>query len=967
MRLTPSSIVTLSLGCFALIHAMGCSHLTRPSAQHALLDESIVVDALDHTAEQGNMLLTEEGLWALIDPKVITPEQGGLLLLTQPERPDASPQLFAIVSTHDWGAMLQRLSRTSFTPTESYVLAPIKPEALSIATHGARYCPTKADCTTFPYQYLAYALQSKTLRLETPYGPREDRYTLPLKPAWGGVQGPHLQIDTRIGEAHGFIASVETRCAKDIATKLALPASVHIVSHAPVDALDTHPRFVEQLAATQHADVIISCPAPDRIQIATPSLARPWLPARNVEIGTPGPALLGAVPLVFDTTKTTPARVGLIAQGAGFVARGFFARAGVLFEHALEEDTFSTQRDDYAMTLAQIIALDAPEQAARIAYQATRQAWRRDEVIAQNMVMIAAWSSLGQRTPVHNIESSLPERTSRQSESILAGWATWRGLVQGIKLREFRTLAEIKSAARSFPQSEESTPSWNLMLGLSLLLSETPPHGENLTELESALVMQSKALDAQPLLGHYINAAEQVWGCDDIPADQLCLLDVSGKRLQAVLKRPEQLEALLSVPTRPPYLVARGNWRASPQALAHDPLTDMVMAFIRARDPIRTSEQLAAYYGGAIHQEHPFERDQIQRVKQHITHRDRPDLSHIDTLNVLLDGLGIWINAPKGVPAHELFKTHLGRVKASQRGTLYTFWHHALLTDTSHPQLRARIKALAQNLPTEAPASMCTGTHSAHALSFLEDNRTSEAQKAFGEVKRCNLDELDEEARLDVETVRALIARQDKGSLPGDLSTEFTQAMARLDPATRTECQVAWLEEPRIELLLSDLTRALAIRFAPVQDASLADNSTMSVVPLNATSKRALAIREMQHTHELLIKGKTSEAMTQLEGTLALARAARAWHLVRQIEFAREVLAQHVRADEPGGGNVWEMMEASLASKDPLSAPLTLAQRTRIALALAFLSEDEPTQHTRFEALKEPDMTSPLMKTLCEP
>ncbi len=961
----PQSFWRATLPCCGLLALLGttaCSFLTRPNPDRALLDESRVVHQLDRDKKQGELLLTEEGLWGLVEPKKITPKTGQLIALTQPERPDDPTQLFAVVSTHDWGAMLQRLTRSPFTPTEAYTLEVIEPEELSIAEHGAILCPSREACKNHTPQHLTYNLDSNNL-LPPSHHPREDHYLFPIKPTWTSPRAPYLVITHDPGPAPGFIASVSDTCASSLVEALNLPDTVEVRTHTtPSHDLSSHPIRVEQLATSQGADVLLHCPSSDEVLVATPSLARPWLPSRHARLDSPGPALLGAAPLRIDTREMPPAQLGLLVSAAGWIARGAYAPAALHIEQALADDTFTRQRDRIAMPLAQVIALDAPELAVHIAHQATRQAWRRDEVLAHNIVMLAVWNALNQRGAIGTLEKSLPERTSRQTESALGGWMTWRGLSQAIEARELRTVQEVRSASKSFQAEEFDAEAWRWMTLMSLLLGPALPDEKELQKLEGVLELDAKELDAGDVILTYKGSRDGQWGCDETPADRICLPDLYGMRTKAILTRPRAVEALSTVPQRPPYMLAR-SW-GRPEDLSAT--LELVWARLEALRPRRAVIDVAIELGKrAAMNQPPYRAEEIQHILTSVTRLDAPDSRDYRRLALVLESLLATLEHDADTPLTQTYADVVESLDEDDASLAHIYWYHVLLASSSEETLRDRIAMLLAkgHRDVKQAALTCAGTWSAQALVFLQENRTIQAREAYREIEQCDLDALTAEQRLDVELIDVILTHQETGSLPTKLSPKMVEKIENHRTIYDGEvCMPAWPQTPFFRAWLGEPLRSVAAQLGPIRDAAMASTSEeLSLVPMNAYSKHMLAKERMLLARVQFDQGDIAQALSTLEQALSDARDARAWYLTRQIDFAILVLEELL----PGGNDAQEEKEASATT--PMSEEERAHQAALVEVMKSLLLGPEISTQALVRKMPAALLEHEAIKVMCTP
>ena len=520
----------------------GCDHVLKPQPEGALLDESRVVNAVDASIDEGSMLLLEDGLWALLDT-TLRLQEGELLSLEQPSEPGAAPQLFAVLTVRDWGAMLQRLSRAPFKPTPSYTVARAPLDALTLERHGARRCQTAGEEQSAcgaegapPSVY--YRLAGDKLAINPA---AKKIYTLPLLPELAPSHGATLAValpHAERAERLGFIAAIEARCDQAVLDALTFTTQAEIVRFRSPEAL-AHPLDVEVIALELGADVIVSCPEKKgRWQLITPQLARPWLPSHQLR-DSPGPLMLSAAMLDLPQDASPQTRA-LLIEGAALAARGQIDWAGALFEVALGERQTSRAIDAYAAALAQVIAVRAPEQAIRITHRATRNAWRRDQLLEHNLVMIAAWNALGQLGPSRALERELPERAaSQRGESRLASWTLWRSVAQRLHAGALGSVEEIATRRGVFPK--EQADRWHLMMLLSLLFSPRPPGDlEVLDGLVSAIEERAALLGRERLVEAALTP-EGARAMSALPCGALRARSVRQAALAARLwRRPER-------------------------------------------------------------------------------------------------------------------------------------------------------------------------------------------------------------------------------------------------------------------------------------------------------------------------------------------------------------------------------------------------------------------------------------------
>lgn len=904
----------------------GCRHIERPEQEQSLIAEQTLYSPRDASTTQGKLLLLEDGLWALLEPQF--PPQPNALVLLEEQDDSSNAQLFVTASTHDWGATLQRLSRGPFDSSATYTVRPISPQKLDWRRHGARACLAPTDCEDHKPQDLIYPINRANLTLTPHHEPRTHHYTLPfhaslLDPVKTPF-APHLQIRTSTGlhSSHGItldaIALVDEGCSDEALTSLSLPSTLAI-RRGKLDELD-HPLLVEAAAIRHGADVLLSCDtsrkATTRYHIATPSLARPWLPSRTLSQGSAGPALLSARPVTLSATS--PRTVSLLLQGASHTARGRFALAALLFEQALTtSSTYARELDAHALAMAQVIGLESPEQALHIAWHASRASWRRDEVLEFNLTHIAIMHTLGQTNAIIKLENDLPDRASRQRENPLSDWVTWRTLQRMIRDQELRSLDDFKRITPPFHARDKTRDMWDVYTLLGMLLSTTPLTPESLLPIEETLRLRAEKLEQQDLILSLITSDHGLTGCSahDAPRGCLATFDLYGKNLSAMLTlhpRP-LLQAALSLPSLPPYL-ARKRWSDAHKIA--EPLSRIALALATLQEP---ATQIAPRLGVLQASDGRASSTPLELLTAHAIHRDRPlDWPPHARLARLLETA---YTVDKRPADRTLLEEATRSLESSDREaalTLFTYWRAFLL---AQPEQAARLETwqlLDRTLPEDAPPTLCANLQLAMSLYHLAAHEPLEARAAEQRAVRC-MERLSREAStsneardtsMSLEIVQAMLTIEERGTLPATRSQNLEDQLGMLaTPFSQHFC--APLLTPDTLPLDALLPPALQSIYGHTQEREEGEDDARpgeELRLLTAGQRKVMAKQMMRQISRALFspepststpsEGLAAHVLSQLDLANELAQEARAARLLRRIALVRAILTMEIHPQD---------------------------------------------------------------------
>lgn len=942
---------TLRLTLIALIAlTTACQHIPRPSEKQSIIAQQTLHSPTDTLQKQGQLSLLGDGLWALLDPS-FSPQKNTLILLES----SYSSHLFVVTSLHDWGATLQRISHKAFNPQESFSITPISMQKLAWDTHDAQLCPSTKECKNLTNQHIAYPANTSNLTLIPSSKIRTDTYTLPITPAHNLPENtPFLAIKTAdtTQQSHAFILLLDSACPQSMAEQLKLPHSIQTITHALKLTDKAHLAEVETLAIQHGADTIVACPSETKkVLIATPSLARPELPSGTSSIPSIGPLLLSATPLTIDASDTPPHVLSALIQGSGHAARGHFTLAAHLMEQAISAQPFSRQFDAIAHPLAQLIALENPEQALHIGWQATRQSWRRDEVLEQNILMIAVWAGLNQQNKITALETSLVPRAQSQRDSSLSPWIIWRALRQSIAQGTLESVADFQTLAPPFHNQKDTQYTWDTLTLLALLYTPNVAREDHLESLKNHLQSRAKEGDYSELILSSILPEHGLNTCAKQSAPASCLPDVYGKNLRSWASQQSSdsmaIQHLLTTPQRPPYL-AKYVWWATLNQLKLSPWVKLAATLVTQSKQLSKFAMLLGQQQATTPSSKST--DYITQLNTYITHRDRN--SHTQQ-EVILTALKT-VTAQDETHVLNMLQTSMEEAQDKDKQTLFTYWE-ALISST--PTLAMQLdawQALQNVLPKNADVNQCIRPLIAESTYLLATQQLSKAQNAYTRAEQCINEkngELDAKLGLNLETIHAMLNLEERGMLPAKQSNLFTQQLESLtaQQPKHTTCPVIFEHTPPLEKMLSPDMYALYKNTTP--DASNAQQDEFTLKQSTASLKKKIVQDTLTTVHKQLLKPGTPPEqlertiLAQLDEAITLSRQANSIHAVRRITFIKDILIQPSAQDNTSVLQAI-LQDPTILIENTPSKLIAPEQRAQIQLAQLFLKGATPKEIT---------------------
>lgn len=576
----------LMVALLMLCALTGCALTTPPQAKEGLLPPIAVRDRLV-SAPGARQQLMPQGYWILAregdqrDERTIPKLGRGELVWLTPHRAEEEQQLFVVVETRAWGAILERLDYAPLpSGGEELEVELVRASVAQLMTEafGARQCEDSSQaalerCLAGAPQGLRYDLYAMNadgrIQLEEfePDRPRLSAGRVGV--AWRGLADDPVQqlMISQAAQTKGkkLIAipkrfkmpspatarvALDARCSQlqGLAKHSSPFISFERVDDASIWRVPQGPAQQEQATFAALADLWLSCEGGDIIA-SVPSLWRPTpQTATGQEVGL---ALLSARALNLGALKDKGAagyQVELLAA-LGQVALGDWSLADAYFDRLIARGAHEDLGPDHDLILsgaAQIIALTRPEAGLTLNRFASRGAWSRETHVPYLISQIAAMAGLDQSRQLLDVETTLGEQIQRDPRSPWRAWLAWRSLARELNNLAFAFSNQPQRLEQGFSEDPKQAARW--MEGVYLELKR---YGQLSKDLEPAV---ERRLKREGLEGLWLAVKTPAAIQAPCPAEGECALDSYGRRVSALLSAaPAQLPQALMWRAKLPY------------------------------------------------------------------------------------------------------------------------------------------------------------------------------------------------------------------------------------------------------------------------------------------------------------------------------------------------------------------------------------------------------------------------------
>lgn len=556
----------LCLLCSLGLHA--CGWTQAPKSSESLFEPMSVREPLSDE-DSASLMLLKTGQWALIIKQKDSPlhtTKPGQLLGTFMAGQSAPEHLFAAVTSHEWGVILQRLDHNPITIGKAQVqVRPISAtniQGLCIGTQALESSTCLSNAPLGTRWSVYHTDKQGKLRVRKNLGafgsPVARRALVQTQSNTSTPQFPALSVLPILPDsgAKGWFAIAHTSASP------ALP-TVGIAHDCPSVPKTIHTRGVKagayalrtstkNLGASAHfvlrerhaydlgVDAMLSC-STNRLTI--PSLWRPNLIGRDQD--SLGPPLFGAASM--DISGIEDSARWALALAAAHTAVGDWAGADAHMERALNNGPSSTQLNAVVLKAAQISAMVRPEVALAWINTATLSAWRRDTDPSYHTVQGTVFDALGFSKLSLESFSKLGELAMERVEDPLRPWFAWREATIKIEAGQFLYTSNTPSMAKGFGEVDQDL--WMSGLYLKMKQEDLIPK-----QIEPELI---KRFTPQGILPLYA-ALEGQKVARPCPSKDFCPLDTYGRRVQAVLALIDEGNAMEVLARSPKIQVQPG-------------------------------------------------------------------------------------------------------------------------------------------------------------------------------------------------------------------------------------------------------------------------------------------------------------------------------------------------------------------------------------------------------------------------
>ena len=514
-----------------LVLALGGCAWVQPPTESESLTPPFDVAGNGSKESLGQLMLTDEGLWAFVregDHEGPRFERGALVAFSPREAGQSSTHLFGVILVRSWGVLMQRLDDRGL-PSSS-MRGDLHPAGEFWAKRHRAACfgsglgfAEKACLADHPARGWRLFGLSKDDKLRVP-PPDKWARAVPIR-LDGLVQGARHALSPgardrleggrwvavpartdRAATPHARIAA-ERDCALS-ADDLGGLQAVQVIE-APVLTAE-QPIKVEAAAIQMGADVMVRCEG-GAVTIAVPTLTRPLL-------GVTGTSLLATPYGFFEPFRLTGPSARQIRHAVllgSALATGSTLAADYYLDQALRDITAEAPARRLAVDFMQVpAAAGRPEAALRAGMSATSGGWHRGNRPA--FVLGKAWVYAALASPKEQNEATerLAELGSRGRHKRLARWLAWTQLRGGLARDDHQAVA----AATSHFDKEGSS----LWSGAAELLVNP--------------ALAAKQGPTRPAGAHPMRAAlAEAPDTDSCSGPDSCLLDIYGRNFAALV------------------------------------------------------------------------------------------------------------------------------------------------------------------------------------------------------------------------------------------------------------------------------------------------------------------------------------------------------------------------------------------------------------------------------------------------